>query len=205
MFGTIFHSNVMIWGSVYRTIDNFPELKSHYPYKVILILYSSSHITSIQEPVYMWSWSFSLTYILFNMRVILCVSVMQILNKMLTQNCHTYPGKQPQFYRNHVGLERVELPFPGFPGNGMIPIESCITTATLWDERCLLGSRWEDLTLRPRGLYQGKHELLVSRYVDTDIKSVPSDGWYIWIINIISIFSHMTSTLIMLLNSKLII
>ena len=37
-------------------------------------------------------------------------------------------------------------------GNGMMPIEPCVTTATLWDERCVLGGRWETLTITPRGL-----------------------------------------------------
>ena len=51
-----------------------------------------------------------------------------------------------------------------------------------------------------RGFHYGHSELLVSRYVDTDIKAVPSDGWYILMKNITSIFILMATTLINLLR-----
>ena len=55
-------------------------------------------------------------------------------------------------------------------------------------------SRWEDLTLKPRGLEDAQPELMVSKYVDTDLKAVPSDGWDVWMKNIISTFSLMATT-----------
>ena len=80
----------------------------------------------------------------------------------------------------------------------MTPIEPCVTTATLWDERSTLGSSWEDLPLTPQTLDDVQPEMLVSRYVDTDLKAVPSDGLYIWMKNMILIFSLMATNLISL-------
>ena len=59
-------------------------------------------------------------------------------------------------------------------GNGRMPTEPCVTTASLSDERYILGSRWEDLILTPLGLDHGHIELVVLRYVDIDLKAVPS-------------------------------
>ena len=73
------------------------------------MLCSSSLFTRFQDPVYMWSGSLSLMYILFNMRVLMCGSGIQNLYEMLTLNCHTSPGKQPQFYREKMCPEWVEL------------------------------------------------------------------------------------------------
>lgn len=77
--------------------------------------------------------------------------------------------------------------------------EHFVPTASLWDERWVYGSRWEDLALTPQGLDDGHSELLVLRYVHTELKAVWSDGWYILMKNIISIFILMATTLISLL------
>ena len=37
---------------------------------------------------------------------------------------------------------------------------------------------WEALTLTPKGLNDGNPELLFWKYVDTDVKDDPSEGWY---------------------------
>ena len=111
----------------------YPEQKSHFPYKLILMLCSSSLFTRFQDPIYMWSGSFSLIYILFKLREIMLHSGMQILNKILTLNCHTYPGKQPQFYREQVFPEWVPLSSlwkfqaAACQGSGKMPIEPCVT------------------------------------------------------------------------------
>ena len=52
------------------------------------------------------------------------------------------------------------------------------------------------LTLQ--GLDDGHLLLLFLRYTDTDLKAVPSDGWYILMKNIISIIILMATTLISL-------
>ena len=36
---------------------------------------------------------------------------------------------------------------------------------------------WETLT--PSGIYDGQHDMLFWRYVDSEVKDDPSDGWYI--------------------------
>ena len=84
-------------------------------------------------------------------------------------------------------------------GTGMMPIEAFGPTAPLWDDRCMLGGRWEALTLTPWGLDDGFKELLSLKYVDTDLKAVASDGWYNLIKNIISIYILMPTTLFNLL------
>ena len=171
------------------------------------MLSSSSHFTMFQNAVYILSGSFSLTDILFNLRVLMCGSERHILNKMLNLNWNTGPGKQPQLYRKYrfsqsgwnCLLSESTRP-TGCHAIGMMTIEPWVTTATLWDDRSVLGSRWEDLTLTPRGLDDGQPDMLVLRYVDTELKPVTSDGWYIWIINITSIVTLMDSPVISLSN-----
>ena len=53
---------------------------------------SYSLYSRFPEPVYKWSGSLFSTYILFNLRVILLRSWMQILNKKLTHNCQNMQG-----------------------------------------------------------------------------------------------------------------
>ena len=57
-----------------------------------------------------------------------------------------------------------------------------------------------DLTLTPQGLDDGNPELLVSRYVYTDLKAVPSDGWYVLMKNMTSIFRLMAKAFFSLQN-----
>lgn len=122
-------------GSGKGTVDLSPVLKNHFPYKVVPMLCPFSFFTRLQDPVFIWIGSLSFTYILFHVRLILCVSRTQILNKILTLQFHTYPGIQPQFYREHVGPEWVELSSPWtfranwWHGNGMLHIEKCVTPA----------------------------------------------------------------------------
>ncbi len=40
----------------------------------------------------------------------------------------------------------------------------------------MLGHNWEALPFTPQELDDGQPELLLGRYVDTDLKAVPSDG-----------------------------
>ena len=58
----------------------------------------------------------------------------------------------------------------------------------------MLGPMWEVLTLTNLGLYDGHPELLFWRYVDTDVKDDPSDGWYNLMNSITSILSFMATT-----------
>ena len=181
----------------------FSWAKNHFPYKVILMLCSSSLFTRFQDPVYMWSGSLLLAYILFNLRVLMCGSGMQILNKCWPWTAIHVQGN------SHNSIESMwtqsggnclpsESSSPsGCYGNGVMSTEPCVTTATLWDERCVLGSRLEDLTLIPRGFVNEQTGLKASRYFDTDLKAVPWDWWYYWMKNI-SIFQLKATTLISL-------
>ena len=63
--------------------------------------------------------------------------------------------------------------------NGLTPIKPCCTRASLWEERGVMRPMWDILNLTPRGLDDGHPELLFWRYVDTNVKDNPSDGWYI--------------------------
>ena len=170
------------------------------------MLCPSSLFTTFQDPFYIWSESLSLTYIIFNLRVLMSGSGMQILNKMLTLNFHTFQGNshnsiESNSYKSWWNCFHSESSRPTvFHGSGWKPIEPCVKTFTLWDDRCVLGSRWEDLTLTPWGLDDGQPDLLVLRYVDTDQKAVPSYGWYIWMKSIISIVTLMASIFINLLS-----
>ena len=73
-----------------------------------------------------------------------------------------------------------------------------VAIATLWVERCLFCSSWQDLSLTPQRLNKGHLELFFSRYVDTEVKALPLDGWYNLMKNIISIVILMATSLISL-------
>ena len=64
----------------------------------------------------------------------------------------------------------------GCHGNAMMPINPHGQTATVWDDRGLLGSMWEALILIPQGLDYVHTELLFCRYVDTNLKYDPLVG-----------------------------
>lgn len=57
---------------------------------------------------------------------------------------------------------------------------------------------WEDLTLTSQGFVIGHPVLLFWRYVDTDVKDDPSDGWYNLMNTLVSNFSLIHTTLIRL-------
>ena len=61
-----------------------------------------------------------------------------------------------------------------------------------------MGPMGEDFTITPQGVNDGQPDFLFCRYVDTDVKDDPLDGWYNLTNSIISIFSLMTNTLIRL-------
>ena len=88
----------------------------------------------------------------------------------------------------------------GFHSKWIMPIEPCVSTASLGDERCCWISNWEEPTRIPRGLDDRQPELFVPRYVYTIPNAVPSNGLYIWMKSMISIFSLMATTLINLLS-----
>ena len=50
-----------------------------------------------------------------------------------------------------------------------MPIELC-DTASLCDERGMVGHMWESIALTPRVLDSGHPEILFWMYVDTDVK-----------------------------------
>ena len=64
---------------------------------------------------------------------------------------------------------------------------------TLGEERCLLAGMWEAPQLTLRGMDDGQFELLFCRYVDTDVKDDPSNGWYNLMNSIISIILYRPS------------
>ena len=153
----------------------------------------------------MWWGSLPLTFMILNQRVIMGSSGMQILNKILTLKCHTCPGKQPQCYREQLYLEWAELLSLWIFQANWLPWQ--------WDDahwalchNCL-SVRWE-LNIGQRVVRSNPHTSrvgrwvtwgVVSRYVDIHLKTVPSDGLYIWMKNIISISTLMTTSLISLL------
>jgi len=57
---------------------------------------------------------------------------------------------------------------------------------------------WDILTLKPREVNDGHHELLLWRYVKVDGKEDPSDLWSSWMNSIISIFRLIATTVIRL-------
>ena len=62
----------------------------------------------------------------------------------------------------------------GCEGNSMMSMERCSPTATLWDEPCVLGGRWEFLNLTLCRLDGGHPEHFFWRYVDTNVNADPS-------------------------------
>ena len=66
------------------------------------------------------------------------------------------------------------------------------------EERGVMVHMWEELTLTHRGLDDEHPEFLFWGYVDTEVNDDPSDGCYNLNDSIISIFSLMATTLIIL-------
>lgn len=69
---------------------------------------------------------------------------MKFLKKRLTLNCHACPGKEPHLYKEFVGPE-----WPGLSSLWKLQANKfswqwdeahqfCVTTSTLWYERCML-------------------------------------------------------------------
>ena len=79
-------------------------------------------------------------------------------------------------------------------GNGLTPINPCDKTASLWEERGLLGPMWDAFRLTHRGLDDRHPEMLFWKYVDTNVKDDPSGGWYNLANSKISNFSLMSTT-----------
>ena len=61
-----------------------------------------------------------------------------------------------------------------------------------------MGTMCEFLKLTPQELDNGHPEMLFWRYVDTDVKDDPSDGWYNLMNTLVSNFSLIHTTLIRL-------
>ena len=103
---------------------------------------------------------------------------MEILKKCDTACARNHP----QIYTEQFGTEFAELPplltFQGnyLHDNEMMPIEPCVTTVTLCDERCVLGSMLEDLTLALWGLDVEHPKLVFYRYDDTDVNMIYKVG-----------------------------
>ena len=61
-----------------------------------------------------------------------------------------------------------------------------------------MGHSWEALPFTAQVIDDGQPELLFGRYVDTDLKAVPSDGWLILTEHIISVFNFSATSLLSL-------
>ena len=131
-------------------------------------------------------WVSSLTYFISKWDFILWIPGMQNFKK------HTHPEvphmlrKEPSLCREQMRPEwgnciNSEKSRPiGCNSSRKTPIDPCDTTASLWEERGVLGPMWDALTLTPRGLDDLHSELLFWKYVDTDVKDDPSGGGSIW-------------------------
>ena len=126
------------------------------------MLCSSSLFTRFQDPVYMWSVSLSLTYILFKLRVIICGSGIQILNEMLILYWHTCTGKQSQFYREQVCPEWVEL-------------------TSLWNIQInLMPQKWDDAHWALcHNCHSGRWEVHVGQQVGRRHTHIFRVGWWV--------------------------
>ena len=165
---------------------------------------SSSFFPCLQYPRYVGSGSFSLPYLISKWVIILWIPGIQQLKKCWPWTATHVQGKSHHYVESRWAQNGWSW-FPpersrpsGCHGNAMTPIEPCDTTASLWEERCLLGPTWETLTLTPWGLDNWHTELLFLSYADTDVKDDLSGGWYNLMENIISIFSLMATPLISL-------
>ena len=72
------------------------------------------------------------------------------------------------------------------------------TIQHLCKKKCVRGPMWEFLTLIHWRFEDGHPELLFWSYVESDVKDDPSEGWYILMNSIFSIFSLIATTLIRL-------
>ena len=88
----------------------------------------------------------------------------------------------------------------GCHGNGMLPTKHCDTTEHLREERRVMGTKSEALTVTHQLLYIGQPELLIWRYVDTKLKEDPLDVLDNWMISSISSILLMATILIRLLR-----
>jgi len=103
----------------------------------------------------------------------------------LTLKWHTFSWITSSFCREQVGqsglLTSSECSRPtGFHGNALMPMEPCDTIAYLWEQRNLLESLQEALTLTHVELHDENPEFWFWRYVDTDVKKIHQVGDTIW-------------------------
>ena len=63
-----------------------------------------------------------------------------------------------------------------------------------------MGPKWEALNVTPQLLYIGQPELMIWRYVDTQLKEDPLDVLETWMISILSSILLMATILIRLLR-----
>ena len=167
---------------------------------------SSSLFPCFNYPSYVGSWTLSITYFLSKRDFIPWIPGMRfskpcwpwsathvrgkshhnVENSLTRSGCSWLPSERARWTRCH--------------GSCIMPIEPCDPTGSLREERGFWGPMWEALTLTPWGLDDAHPELLFWRYIDTDVKDDPTDGWYNLTTSIISNFSLMATTRISLLS-----